>query len=378
MSYKAEFIAFMARAGVLTFGDFTTKSGRKTPYFINTGNYRTGAQIARLGEFYAACIAAHTESGELPSEVAALFGPAYKGIPLAVSTAAALARMGRDVNYCFNRKEAKDHGEGGSMVGYQPKDGDKLLIIEDVITAGTAVRETLPVLHAAARVEVPGLIISVDRMERGQGELTAIEEIERDFGIRTFPLVTVRDILETLYNKEIDGRILIDGTPVFDSEKGINLPPNKRDIGFLFQNYALWPHMTVYENIAFGLEMLKWDKARIRKRVDELLALLKIEQFEKRYPAELSGGQQQRVAIARALVTDPRILLADEPTGALDQATGRQVMALFRALNDEGRTILMITHDLSIARCARRVVHIVDGVLTEGGDARNMQSEAAS
>lgn len=114
MSYKAEFIAFMARAGVLTFGDFTTKSGRKTPYFINTGNYKTGAQIARLGEFYAACIAAHTESGELPSEVAALFGPAYKGIPLAVSTAAALARMGRDVNYCFNRKEAKDHGEGGS------------------------------------------------------------------------------------------------------------------------------------------------------------------------------------------------------------------------------------------------------------------------
>ena len=212
MSYKAEFIAFMARAGVLTFGDFTTKSGRKTPYFINTGNYKTGAQIARLGEFYAACIAAHTESGELPSEVAALFGPAYKGIPLAVSTAAALARMGRDVNYCFNRKEAKDHGEGGSMVGYQPKDGDKLLIIEDVITAGTAVRETLPVLHAAARVEVPGLIISVDRMERGQGELTTIEEIERDFGIRTFPLVTVRDILETLYNKEIDGRILIDGT----------------------------------------------------------------------------------------------------------------------------------------------------------------------
>ena len=203
MSYKAEFIAFMARAGVLTFGDFTTKSGRKTPYFINTGNYKTGAQIARLGEFYAACIATHTESGELPSEVAALFGPAYKGIPLAVSTAAALARMGRDVNYCFNRKEAKDHGEGGSMVGYKPK---------DVITAGTAVRETLPVLHAAARVEVPGLIISVDRMERGQGELTAIEEIERDFGIRTFPLVTVRDILETLYNKEIDGRILIDGT----------------------------------------------------------------------------------------------------------------------------------------------------------------------
>ena len=107
------------------------------------------------------------------------------------------------------------------------------------------------------------------------------------------------------------GRILIDGTPVFDSEKGINLPPNKRDIGFLFQNYALWPHMTVYENIAFGLETLKWDKVRIRKRVDELLALLKIEQFEKRYPAELSGGQQQRVAIARTLAPSPKVLFMD-------------------------------------------------------------------
>ena len=114
------------------------------------------------------------------------------------------------------------------------------------------------------------------------------------------------------------GRILIDGTPVFDSEKGINLPPNKRDIGFLFQNYALWPHMTVYENIAFGLEMLKWDKARIRKRVDELLALLKIEQFEKRYPAELSGGQQQRVAIARTLAPSPKVLFMDEPLSNLD------------------------------------------------------------
>lgn len=210
MSYKSEFIAFMARAGVLTFGDFTTKSGRKTPYFINTGNYKTGGQIARLGEFYAACIEEHTKTGELPADIAALFGPAYKGIPLAVSTAAALFRAGRDVNYCFNRKEAKDHGEGGSMVGYKPKNGDKLLIIEDVITAGTAVRETLPILQAAAKVKVPGLIISVDRMERGQGELTAIEEIERDFGIRTFPIVTVRDILEILYNKEVDGRVLID------------------------------------------------------------------------------------------------------------------------------------------------------------------------
>ncbi|MBQ3201271.1 MAG: orotate phosphoribosyltransferase [Clostridia bacterium] len=211
MSYKSEFIAFMAKAGVLTFGDFTTKSGRKTPYFINTGNYKTGAQIARLGEFYAACIEEHIASGDIPADITALFGPAYKGIPLAVSAASALYRTGgKDLFYCFNRKEVKDHGEGGSMVGYKPQDGDKILIIEDVITAGTAVRETLPVLLSAAKVEVPGLVISVDRMEKGQGELTAIEEIERDFGIRTFPIVTVKDILESLYNKEVDGRVYID------------------------------------------------------------------------------------------------------------------------------------------------------------------------
>ncbi len=211
MSYKSEFIAFMAKAGVLTFGDFTTKSGRKTPYFINTGNYKTGAQIARLGEFYAVCIEEHIAAGDIPADITALFGPAYKGIPLAVSAASALYRTGgKDLFYCFNRKEVKDHGEGGSMVGYKPKDGDKILIIEDVITAGTAVRETLPVLLSAAKVEVPGLVISVDRMEKGQGELTAIEEIERDFGIRTFPIVTVKDILESLYNKEVDGRVYID------------------------------------------------------------------------------------------------------------------------------------------------------------------------
>ena len=201
MSYKAEFIAFMARAGVLTFGDFTTKSGRKTPYFINTGNYRTGAQIARLGEFYAACIAAHTESGELPSEVAALFGPAYKGIPLAVSTAAALARMGRDVNYCFNRKEAKDHGEGGSMVGYQPKDGDKLLIIEDVITAGTAIRESMAILSHLEGVKVAATFIMVDRKERGKGEKLAMEEVEEEFGFPVYSVVDVYDIIEYLEEK---------------------------------------------------------------------------------------------------------------------------------------------------------------------------------
>ena len=159
------------------------------------------------------------------------------------------------------------------------------------------------------------------------------------------------------------GRILIDGVPVFDSEKGINLPPNKRDIGFLFQNYALWPHMTVYENIAFGLEMLKWDKARIRKRVDELLALLKIEQFEKRYPAELSGGQQQRVAIARAIITRPCVLLADEPTAGLDPVSAADVLALFDSLHECGHTIVLITHDPAAARRATRRLRLENGVL---------------
>ncbi len=138
MTYREEFIHFMVRSGVLTFGDFTTKSGRKTPYFVNTGNYKTGAQAARLGDYYAACIQEH-----MPQGIDALFGPAYKGIPLVVAAASSLYRgYGRDLPYCFNRKEAKDHGEGGAMVGYRPQDGDRIAIIEDVVTAGTAVRET--------------------------------------------------------------------------------------------------------------------------------------------------------------------------------------------------------------------------------------------
>ena len=207
MPYKEQFIEFMVRAGVLTFGDFITKSGRKTPYFINTGNYRTGAQAAKLGEFYADCIMENIESG-----IDALFGPAYKGIPLSVACAIALSnKYGRDLNYCFNRKEAKDHGEGGSMVGYKLKDGDRVVIIEDVITAGTAMRECIPVLKSAANVEIAGLVVSVDRMERGTGNLSAIQQIKEDFGIVTYPLVTVREIIDYLYNREVDGKIYIDG-----------------------------------------------------------------------------------------------------------------------------------------------------------------------
>ena len=206
MAYKQEFIEFMVKSGALTFGDFITKSGRKTPYFINTGNYRTGAQAAKLGEFYADCIMEN-----IAGRIDALFGPAYKGIPLSVACSIALFnKYGRDVGYCFNRKEAKDHGEGGSMVGYKLKDGDRILIIEDVITAGTAVRECIPVLKSAVDIEIAGLVISVDRMERGSGGLSAIEEIKREFGIKTYPIVTVREIIGCLHNRQIDGRVYVD------------------------------------------------------------------------------------------------------------------------------------------------------------------------
>ena len=206
MTYQEEFITFMVRAGVLTFGDFTTKSGRKTPYFINTGNYKTGAQAAKLGDYYAACIQNH-----LPDGVDCLFGPAYKGIPLAVSAAASLYRnYDRDLPYCFNRKEVKDHGEGGSMVGYKPQDGDNVVIVEDVVTAGTAVRESIELFKHVAKVNMKALIVSVDRMERGTRECSTLDELREDYGIAVYPIVTVREIISFLHNREIDGRVYID------------------------------------------------------------------------------------------------------------------------------------------------------------------------
>lgn len=206
MTYREEFIHFMVRSGVLTFGDFTTKSGRKTPYFVNTGNYKTGSQAARLGDYYAACIQEH-----LPEGIDALFGPAYKGIPLAVATASSLYRTyGRDLPYCFNRKEAKDHGEGGSMVGYKPQAGDRIAIIEDVVTAGTAVRETIELFKSVADVKFAALFVSVDRMERGTRDCTTLDELRQDYGIQVYPIVTIRDIIECLQNRELDGTVYID------------------------------------------------------------------------------------------------------------------------------------------------------------------------
>ena len=193
-AYKHEFIEFLESAGVLKFGDFTAKSGRKIPYFINAGEIKTGDQIRKLGKFYAK---AYFE--KLGDKKAVLYGPAYKGIPIAVSVAVALSENGLDVPFFFNRKEEKDHGEGGSLVGYKPKDGDKVIIIEDVITAGTAVRETMPVLTGAAKVEVPHMFISVNRCEVGKTPgKTAVMEVMETYGIQVHSIVDAQDIHDYL------------------------------------------------------------------------------------------------------------------------------------------------------------------------------------
>ena len=216
MTYKQEFIRFMCESGVLTFGEFTLKSGRKAPYFVNTGNYRTGAQIARLGGFYAAFI---EENGLNPEVV---FGPAYKGIPLAIAAASALAtQYGRNVEYCFNRKEAKDHGEGGVLVGQQLADGDRVVITEDVITSGAAVRETMPILKAAADIDLAGMVISVDRRERGKSELSAVQEVYRDFGLKVYSIVTIEDIIDALSDGIVPGAEYLDKMLAYRKDYGI-------------------------------------------------------------------------------------------------------------------------------------------------------------
>jgi orotate phosphoribosyltransferase len=204
--YKKEFIEFMLECGVLTFGDFTTKSGRKTPFFVNTGNYKTGSQLRRLGEFYA-----HAINENFGSDFNILFGPAYKGIPLSVTTAISLSSLyNMDVAYCSNRKEVKDHGDTGILLGSKLKDGDKVLIIEDVTTAGTSIGETMPILAEQGNVKAIGLIISVDRMERGQGTKSALTEINEKYGLKTAAIVTMGEVIEYLYNREINGKIVID------------------------------------------------------------------------------------------------------------------------------------------------------------------------
>lgn len=207
-AYKKEFIEFMIDCNVLKFGDFVTKSGRKTPFFVNTGFYRTGAQLKKLGQYYATAI-----NNKFGMDFDVLFGPAYKGIPLSVAATMEIAdKYGKDIRYCANRKEVKDHGDKGILLGSPIQDGDKVVIIEDVTTAGTSIKETLPIVKSQGDVDVLGLVVSVDRMERGQGEKSALDEIHEKYGLETTAIVTMAEVVEHLYNKPYKGKIIIDDT----------------------------------------------------------------------------------------------------------------------------------------------------------------------
>jgi len=204
--YKKEFIEFMVDCGVLKFGSFVTKSGRNTPFFVNTGFYRTGSQLRKLGEYYAKAI-----ESAFGFEFQVLFGPAYKGIPLTVATSMAINEFyGVDIKYCSNRKEEKDHGDTGILLGSPIVDKDKVVIIEDVTTAGTSIEETLPIIQAQGDVEAVGLVVSVDRMERGKGTKSALSEIQEKYGLKTTAIVTMAEVVEHLYNKPYKGNIIID------------------------------------------------------------------------------------------------------------------------------------------------------------------------
>ena len=206
--YKKEFIEFMVESNVLKFGEFTLKSGRKSPFFMNAGAYVTGAQLKTLGEYYAKAI--HEHYGE---DFDVLFGPAYKGIPLSVATTIAFSELyGKEIRYCANRKEAKDHGDAGVLLGSPLKDGDRVVIVEDVTTSGKSIDETVPILRAQADVKIVGLIVSLNRMERGKGEISALDEIQKTYGFPANAIVTMDDVTESLYNRPYNGRIIIDDT----------------------------------------------------------------------------------------------------------------------------------------------------------------------
>ncbi len=217
MTYKESFIKFMVDSGVLKFGEFTLKSGRLAPYFINCGNYKTGAQLAKLGEFYAECI---KENGLTPET---LFGPAYKGIPLSVAACTALYnKFGMDVNYCFDRKEVKDHGEGGMFVGKALADGEKVVIIEDVMTSGKALMEVYPKLKGAADVNITGMVITVDRMEKALGsENSAVQEAFNKFGVTVYSIVTMDDIIKAIEDGVIPFAEYLDAMRAYRKEYGV-------------------------------------------------------------------------------------------------------------------------------------------------------------
>ena len=205
--YKEEFIEFMVESNVLKFGDFTLKSGRESPFFMNAGAYVTGSQLRRLGQYYAKAI--HDHYGD---DFDVLFGPAYKGIPLSVATTIAFSELyGKEIRYCSNRKEIKDHGDTGILLGSKIKDGDRIVIIEDVTTSGKSIEETFPIIQAQGKVEILGLMVSLNRMERGKGDkMTALDEIRETYGFKTGAIVTMEDVVEKLYNKECQGKIIID------------------------------------------------------------------------------------------------------------------------------------------------------------------------
>ena len=204
--YKREFIEFMVDSKVLKFGDFTLKSGRKSPFFMNAGSYVTGAQLKKLGEYYAKAIY-ETFGGDFD----VLFGPAYKGIPLSVTTAIAFYDLyGKEIKYCSNRKEEKDHGDTGILLGSLLKDGDRVVMIEDVTTSGKSIEETFPILKAQADVSIVGLMVSLNRMEKGKGSQSALEEVRETYGFPAGAIVTMAEVTEYLYNREYKGSVLID------------------------------------------------------------------------------------------------------------------------------------------------------------------------
>ena len=205
--YKKEFIDFMVDSKVLKFGDFTLKSGRKSPFFMNAGGYVTGSQLMKLGEYYAKAI--HNTYGD---DFDVLFGPAYKGIPLTVATCMAISELyGKEIRYCSNRKEVKDHGDTGILLGSKLKDGDRVVIIEDVTTSGKSIEETFPILKQQANVEVKGLMVSLNRNEKGKsGNKTALDEVKELYGFETAAIVSMPEVVECLYNKEVKGKVVID------------------------------------------------------------------------------------------------------------------------------------------------------------------------
>ena len=207
-AYKQEFIEFMVDSNVLKFGDFTLKSGRKSPFFMNAGAYVTGSQLKKLGEYYAKAI--HDNFGD---DFDVLFGPAYKGIPLSVATTIAYSELyGKEIRYCSNRKEVKDHGDVGILLGSKIQDGDRVVIIEDVTTSGKSIEETFPIIKAQGDVEIKGLMVSLNRMERGKGEQSALQEISELYGFPTAAIVSMADVVECLHNKPCNGEVLIDDT----------------------------------------------------------------------------------------------------------------------------------------------------------------------